>query len=230
MIYSISRSAKKSFATLFIALLMALPGCGGGGGGGATPTDPNQLFSLSTLNSTALGTIYSSQLTGVDSNGTNLTGSISLANRAQTMLGGVLVTPRDVIYTITGGGTTVTVTGTGFIDTSGNLVSLESQTTGVTCTPVSPDNLPVSVKIGDFGILSTLICDDNTTQERSWRVEDGSNGTIRIISNATSKDQFSNIIAIADVTYRIDINSNIVSVKLVTTDVAGSYTFTLNSV
>lgn len=34
MVYFNSRFAKKSFTTLFIALLMALPGCGGGGGGG----------------------------------------------------------------------------------------------------------------------------------------------------------------------------------------------------
>jgi hypothetical protein len=40
-----------------------------GGGSTATPTDPNQSFSLSKLQSTGLGTVYSTQLAGSDSDG-----------------------------------------------------------------------------------------------------------------------------------------------------------------
>jgi len=86
-------------------LVLVLSSCGGGGGGStpttpSTPTSPTQSFSLSKLQSTAVGTVYTSQLSGTDSNSVNYTGSISLANRTQVMLGGVLVTP---VGPITGG-------------------------------------------------------------------------------------------------------------------------------
>ncbi len=216
---------------LSIAIVTACGGGGGGGGGGTTtPTDPNQSFDLTKLQSTTAGTIYTSQLTGSDSNGVSYTGSVSAANRAQTMLGGVLVTPRDLLISLTGGGSSITVTGTSNIDTSGNLISVVIQTTGVTCTPVTPDKLPGSVKIGDFGILSTMNCSDNTTQERNWRVEDAGNGKIRVISNVTTKDQFNTIVSVTEVTYTIDNSGNIVSFKTVSTISASGFTLTYQSV
>ena len=71
--------------------------------------------------------------------------------------------------------------------------------------------------------------DDNTTQDRSWRVEDGGNGTIRITSNGTTKNQFNNIVSIGDVTYTIDGNGDILSIKIISTDVANNYTLTMQS-
>lgn len=208
-----------------------IQGCGGGGGGTtSTPTDPNQSFTLSRLQSTTPGTVYSSQLTGSDSNGVSYNGSVSMANRAQTMLNGVLVTPQDLIISLTGGGNSVTVTGTSYADSNGNLISLVIQTTGLTCTPVTPDVIPETVKIGDFGILSALTCSDNTTQERSWRVEDAGNGNIRVISNGTVKNQFGTIVSVTDVTFTIDANGNLVSFKTVSTQSASGFTLTYQSV
>ena len=209
--------------------------CGGGGGGGdpapaSTPTAQDQSFDLTKLQSTTLGTTYSTQLTGSDTNGINYSGSFSIANRAQTMLNGVLVTPQDLLISLTGGGSSITVTGTSNIDTNGNLISIVIQTTGLTCTPVSPDKMPASVKIGDFAILSTLTCSDNTTQERNWRVEDAGNGNINVISNGTIKDQFNTIVSITDVTITIDGNGNVIAFKTVSTQSASNYTLTYQSV
>ena len=221
---------KRLIIILSIAIVSACGGGGGGGGETTTPTDPNQSFDLTKLQSTIVGTIYTSQLTGSDSNGVSYSGSVSAANRAQTMLGGVLVTPRDLLISLTGGGSSFTVTGTSNIDANGNLISVVIQTTGLTCTPVTPDKLPNSVKIGDFGILSTMTCSDNTTQERNWRVEDAGNGKIRVISNGTIKDQFNTIVSVTDVTYTIDSSGNIVAFKTASTISASSYTLTYQSV
>ena len=219
---------KSIFIVTFVLLMSA---CGGGGSSPAsTPTDPNQIFSLAKLQSTTLGTVYSTQITGSDSNGTSYTGSISMANRTQEMLGGVLVTPRDLLISLSGGGTSTVVTGTSYVDTSNNLIAVIIQTTGLVCTPVSPDNIPTTVKIGDFGILSTMTCDDNTTQARNWRAEDAGNGNIKIISNATVKDQSNVVISIADVTFTLDSSGNIIAFKTVVTINASNFTLTYSSI
>jgi len=146
------------------------------------------------------------------------------------MLNGALVTPHDLIISLTGGGSSFTITGTSNVDTSGNLISIVIQTTGLTCTPVSPDSMPISVKIGDFGILSTLTCDDNTTQERNWRIEDAGNGNIRVVTNGTIKDQFTAIISVTDVTFTLDGNGNIIAFKTASTQSATNFTLTYESV
>jgi len=73
------------FKNIVVALsLLVITACGGGGGGGSTttPTDPNKSFSLSALQSTTLGTVYTTQLTGSDSDGITYSGTFSIANRA----------------------------------------------------------------------------------------------------------------------------------------------------
>lgn len=211
--------------------VLVLFSCGGGGSNDSatTPSDPNQTFSLSALQSTALGTVYTSRLAGSDSNGVSYTGSVSMANRPQTLLNGVLVTPQDSIINLTGGGTSITVTGTSNIDTNGNLIIVVIQTTGVVCTPVSPDSMPSSVKIGDFGILSSMTCSDNTVQERNWRIEDAGNGLIDVVTNGTIKNQFNSIVSTTDVTFTIDDSGNIVSFKTVTTQSVSNFTLTYQS-
>jgi len=221
----------KSIFIVTIVLLMSA--CGGGGGDSSpasTPTNTTQTFSLAKLQSTTLGAVYSTQLSGSDSDGTNYTGSISLANRAQEMLNGVLVTPRDLLLNLSGGGTSTVVTATSYVDTSNNIISLVIQTTGVVCTPASPNNIPSTVKIGDFGILSTLVCDDNTTQESNWRIEDAGNGNIFATTNATAKDQFNTITSVAEVSYTLDGNGNIIAFKTVVTINASNFTLTYSSI
>jgi len=211
---------------------MLLAACGGGGGGGGRPPpDPTNSFSLAEFNSTTVGTVYTTSLKGSDTNGVSYTGSISLANRAQIMLGGILVTPRDALLNITGGGLSITDTSTSYTDSSGLFVGLAVQTdTGLVCTPVSPDKLPSSVKIGDFGVRSTLICDDNTTWEGNWRVEDAGNGEVDFVTSTTIKDQFNTILRTVDLAYRLDGASQIAGFTYSSTILASGYGQSLESV
>lgn len=109
-------NVKSVFFPLIFTL--TLTACGGGGGGGSdsnstsTPTEgASQTFSLSKLLTTTEGSVYSAQLTGSDSDGANFTGSISMANGSQETLDGVLVTPRDLIISLTPStGSSITVT------------------------------------------------------------------------------------------------------------------------
>jgi len=227
--------------TLFVVFLLALYSCGGGGsngGGGvttpaSTPTDPNKLFSLSSSRQNiTLGTVYSTQLTGSDSNGLTYTGTLAIANRAEEMQNGILVTPSDLILAFTdSNGLTITTTGTSFKDSSSNLISFSLQPLNLTCTPVTPGKIPSPVKIGDFGILSTLNCSDNTTRDGSWRVEDASNGNIFLIVNQTVKDQNQPnvIVSIADVTLTLDGNGKYLAYKSVAQILANNFTLTLQS-
>ena len=204
-------------------VVFTLAACGGGGGGGdddgvdnSTPTDPNKIFSLEQMQSTTIGTIYSTSLAGSDSDGTSYTGSFSVANRAEEMYGGILARPSDVLISLKGGGSTITVTGTSYIDSSSsNLLAVIVQSIGLTCIPVSPDVIPTLVKIGDFGILSDLICDDNTIQSRNWRIEDGRNGNINAISAVSVRDNFNNHVSTTEVAYKINGNNVVVGFETV---------------
>ena len=221
--------------TLTLAAISLISiGCSNGGGDSTvvptTPTVPDTVFSLATLQSDAVGTVYNTQLTGSDTNGVTYTGSLSMANRVEIMLNGVLVTPHEAIISLTGGGNSMTVTATSYTDTNNFLISVVVQTTGLVCTPVSPDTIPSSVKIGDFGILSTMVCDDNTTQERSWRVEDGGNGTAKLVSSGVIKDQFNTITTAVDVTHTINVAGDILAFKTVSKLLASNFTLTYQSI
>lgn len=218
----------KMFKSIVIGFfVLALHSCSGTS---SNTTNQNQSFSLSKFKSTTIGSVYKSKLTGSDSNGVNYTGSIAIANRTQTLLNGILVTPQDSIISVTGGGKSLTVTGTSNIDINGNLISVVIQTTGLTCTPISPDMIPTSIKIGDFGILSTMVCNDNTTQERNWRVQDAGNSTINLISNETIKNQFNTIISVSEASYIIDGNGNMLSFKAFSTQSSNNFTITYQSI
>lgn len=213
-----------------ILLSSLLFSCGGGGGGNTAPTDPNQIFSLSKLQSAAVGIVYNTQLTGHDSYAINYSGYLLAQNRAQAMLNGVLVTPQDVQIYIQGGGQSITTNSTYYTDTSGNLISLTVQTTGVTCTPVTPDKIPTLVKIGDIGDLSTLVCTDNTTEQRSWRVQDAGNGRILLITTNITKTQANTLVTQGDETYTIDINGDIVAYKVGIINFGSGPSLWLNSI
>lgn len=194
----------------------------------STPTDPSKAFTLAKLESTKTGTIFSSKLSGNDSNGARFTGSFSLANREQTMLEGISVIPQEYIISISGGKTSMTFAGTRYIDINGNLISAVVQTTGQTCAPVSPYKMPETVKIGDFALLPAMTCSDNTTQERNWRIEDAKNGNINFITNLTVKNHLNTIVSTADVISTIDGDGNIVAFKIVASEPAKNYRITLN--
>lgn len=220
---------------IFIVIsLFTVTGCGGGSSDTAstikTPANSNQTFSLANLQSTVTGTIYTAQLTGSDTNGVNYSGFFSIVNQTQTMLNGILTTPHNLVISLRGGGTSINVTGLNSIDGSGYTLSKNIQSTGLMCTPVSPDSIPTLVKIGDSGMRSTLTCDDNTTSEGNWRIEDGGNGTIRYISNATIKDQFNSIISVTDVTFTLNSDGDILSFETVATINATNFSISYGTV
>ncbi len=212
-------------------------GCGGGGGGSSSggsaseiaPTDVNQDFSLAKYNSTEVGPVYSLNIEGIDSNSTTYSGSIRGANREQIMLDGLLVTPHESLLNLAGGGTSITSTATSYVDSSGLLVSMFVRLSGVTCTSVSPDRMPDSVKIGDFGTRSTLVCDDDTTIEANWRVEDGRNGTIELVTASVTKNIYSEIIFNSEVIYTIDSAGDLRKAVLSQEDFVSGYSMTLSS-
>ena len=96
----------RTFITLFFSILFVttLTHCGGGDGAPPLTIDPDPSFSLSKFKSSTVGTVYSTQLVGADSDDVMYGGPLSLANRAQIMLGSILVTPRDLILSISDGG------------------------------------------------------------------------------------------------------------------------------
>jgi len=141
----------------------------------------------------------------------------------------VLVTPRDTLTSVRGGNSSTTVTGTSYTDVGGNLISVVVQTTGLTCTPATPDRMPDSVKIGDFDSLSTLTCNDNTTMERNWRIDDAGSGNIVLVVNGTSKNYNGETKAISDVMYTIDENGDIIAFKTLSTLPSRGYTLSYES-
>jgi hypothetical protein len=219
----------RSLAGVLLVLLVSACGGGGGESFSSTPTDPDQSFSLSLFNSTKPGLVYATNLTGSDTNGNSFVGSFSVANRAQEMLGGSLVTPQDALLYLDSGTQSLTVTATNYTDDSGLFVFMEVQTTGLECTPVSPDSLPSSVKIGDSGVRSPQICNDNTTTEVNWRVEDAGNGNIDFIETDTDKDQSNTILQVTEVAYTLDGAGEIVRFTSSSRIVATGYTQSLES-
>ena len=143
---------KKIFSTVVILLISAC----------VDKNNNTNSVSLSKFQSTTEGSIYSTELTGSDSNGLSYTGTLSLTNDAQDMFYGVLFTSRHMSLDLSEVRENIGLFYTSYIDTNNNLVLYSEQEAGppfvgqalsLSCTPTSPDNLPSSVKAGDSGSL-----------------------------------------------------------------------------
>ena len=235
-------SAIQKAIVLYVCVLL-LAACSSGSGSGSgdddtdfVPTDPDQVFSLSKWLTTETGPVYSAQLTGIDSNGVTYSGSIAKLNRANEMYSGLDTTPSDLIITLTGGGSSTTVTGTSYVDEFGNTIAVFIQTTGVTgvtevtCTLVTPGSLPPSAKIGDSGILSALNCDDNTTESQIMEVEDADNGSINVVIISTNRDELDIPTQISDLSFTLNSSGDIVSFKTVSIILATNFTLSFQSI
>jgi hypothetical protein len=205
-----------------LALLLAifLNGCGGGSSGdvgedNSTTIDLSQTFSLAVFNPTASSTVFAANLTGEDVNGVKYSGRVSIANLAQTMLEGVLVTPREVYIELVGGGIRDSTTTLSYIDTAGLLIAFASpssspQPSGLICTPVSPDAFPEEVRVGDSGVLSTLTCNNNTTITREWSTGYRGPGRIHLQISSEAKSYLGETISSDDVVYMLDSSGTII--------------------
>ena len=187
--------------------------------------DSNTTYGLHELQTTKPGVIYSTALTGNDSDNIEYNGSITIENKDPIMRDGVLVTPRDIVIVLSAGGITVSLTGTSYIDENGNLTSIVVHNNGTICTPASPDKVPGNVEIGDSGVRSTLTCSNNTTNETNWNTKAGGNNEIRFISTSLIKDQLGEIVSANIVSFNLDSSGNIVSFNANSTHSASNYMF-----
>jgi len=208
----------KSLTLAFIALV--LTACGASGYEGKT----NPEYSLSPLQATKTGPVYTANLSGSDSNDKIYTGTITLTNNTQEMQNGVLVTPRLLTIMVSDGIVSSTETEINYIDSDGNLISIRNQTTNVSCTATTPDRLPALVKAGDSGVLSTLNCENSTTTERRWRAEEATNGNVNIVTTFTYKSDANVTVADTDITYTLNDQGVIIAYEKATTQTDTNYT------
>jgi len=220
---------RKDIKHAFIVLSLLLMGCGAGD---ETPisADTQKSFSLENLQSTQEGEVYATELTGRDSNGATYNGSLSIDNQVPTTLNGILIIPRNFVVSLSNSDVSIETTGSNSIDSNGNVVSKRYQPSGLTCTAVSPDNVPLFVKIGDTGTRSILACDDATTSEGRWEIEDAGNGAIRYISSATVKDKSGIVLSVTDATFTLDSDGVITAFETTATITATNYTITYTSI
>jgi len=201
----------KSLTLAFIALV--LTACGASGYEGKI----NPEYSLSPLQATKTGPVYTANLSGSDSNDKIYTGTITLTNNTQEMRNGVLVTPRVSTIMVSDGTVSSTEVNINYIDTNGNLISTQNQTTGEWCTAITPDRLPTSVKFGDYGALSTLNCDNGTTIDRRWRAEEAGNANVSIVTTFIHKSDANTITADTDITHTLNDQGTIIAYEKATT-------------
>jgi len=217
-----------------VATAMTMTACGGGGGGGGTDTTdipdplPPASFSLAKIYSAKpSGLVYETQLKGSSTDGATYTGSLSRTNQPKEMLSGVLVTPSEVIVTLTTSGITQTFATTTFIDSDDIHIS-SRDSDGVTCTPASPEKPPILVNIGDTGVFPITTCSDGTSNESSWEVTDAGDGTIYHIVTGVQKG--GGAIKTKSVqTVNVDAGGSIVSYKTVTESLSSGNILTIES-
>ena len=190
--------------------------------------------SLSKFKSTKTGPVYSTQLAGIDSNGVSYEGSLSSINQTQGMFNGILFTARDFAVELNDGNNFVIFSSTSYIGSNNNLLSFIFQGNTIpvqlSCTPVTPDNLPSSVNVGDFGDLSILVCSDRFILERNWKVEDANDGNILLIFNKTLKDTFNETILVKKIVYTLSSDGYIIAFKSQEKIISSDYTLTYSSI
>jgi len=215
--------------TVSCSLLLVAWG-GGGGESSSTPTNPNQVFNLSKLEGRVQGTVYTANVTGNDSNGNSITGTVSLKVAAARLQGRVMVVPQETVLNLTVGSTSpMSSTTTSYLDaTTYDLNSIFTQQSRVTCTSTSPDKLPTTVKVGDSGIRSPLTCDSGTTVASSYKVTSAGNDRINVITS-TSINQARNPQTTSNTTLTVDANGNIVGFSAKTVELSAGYTQSYHS-
>ena len=216
---------------LTVPLILSLIACGGGGGGGEPAVggggNTPRIFSLAKYNSVEYGNVLYFEFTGYDTDDIDYTGTYATANENQIVRDGVLVTPRTRLITLAAGGASISLSSISLLNDDGGFVD-GYMTDETYCYSQSPDSVPNQVIIGDFGTLSTLVCDNGTTQERDWQVVDAGNGNASFIAYFTVKDEFGSIIFVGDQTLTIAENGDFIAGEIVET-LSNGYTLTLIS-
>lgn len=218
-------------------IFLILSGCGGGGSSSTPPPPvtipPDKTFSLKKVYGRSLLDIYSYTVTGSSTDGATYTGSIDRAVLGERPEKGVLVVPVKYTFTLVSSGSAAQIfTSETLIDSAnGYYISTKNSdgTNTVICTPATLEVLPLSVKVGDTGVFPIDSCDDGSTNEGTWKVEDAGDGTILYIVTGVSKDagapntEYEN-------TYNIDDTGIIISFKQVTKTLSSNNMLTIETV
>ena len=198
--------------------ILTLSACGGGssGGGDSTfePTDPNTEFRLFPVGYFTPGGSSTQNCTGKDSDVDKYTAVFSAQTQAETIFLGVPAIPIivQVQLTNTSTGAFVSNIGTSYASSSEldrhYLGYSDASTTTVSATTSS---LPLTVKIGDFGITGTYTDNAGNVEVISWRIDDGGGGRAEIVSLSTDTDQFGYLVTSSITTGTIDTGGNVIS-------------------
>ncbi len=190
---------------------------------------PNKSFSLKKLQSTDIGSNLYFELTGSDSIGNSYTGSIRGVNREKIEKYGMEVTPFETMLSLNNGELALSVNSITYTDENGYLISSVVPNDNLICIPSTPDKLPDFVKSRDFGMQSTLICNNETIVDRNWEADLVFGDSIDITLYETTKNSNNSIITTVYIEYTIDITGEITSIRTQTTDVYNHFTLSLSS-
>lgn len=228
---------KNLYLLIGIIAIIFVSGCGSSSN--STPTDPNQLFSTEKFETTSPGIIFTFSLAGSDSDSRKFTGWLSVSNQAEKIIDEERVTPQRSILSLTAenGRTKLHFVFSGsvirYIKADKSLLILRrDRDTGVTVTCTGTTNviMPITVKIGDSGSNSTLVCSNNETITSVWIVEDAFDGKVRIaVTSMTRNSSTSKVISTGIEKYTLNSNGDIVALSFSLTILEFGYMLSMHS-
>lgn len=211
---------KKS--VLIVPLLLL--GCGSDNKSDEANNTQKTTYSLEKLTNLTKGSLYSSELLDKD---TFQYGFVSIENKAETVLNGVLVTPQYRYFTVKNsrfGSSNMSAPvweTTSYIDTSTkNLISFTTFAsrsgigTKISCTSSSPYHFPAQVKVGDSGSTPGFTCDNNINiAPGSWRAESTTDANLNFIVQTQTIDTSGKAIN-ETIIYTLDTQGKLVSMQI----------------
>lgn len=179
---------------IIVLLSITLVACDKGDNGSSSqaniPTDRTLEFSL--FPATYFGGSYSAyySLVGAMSNGDGVRATFSTQSGSTATFNTQSVTTIEELTAITNattGAVTTSLREIYYSTDMNNLTILGEYRTidGVTIIATSPSVLPVTAKIGDFGMVGTYTLSDGTSSSVTWSLEDGYNGKAKLIITTT---------------------------------------------
>jgi len=201
-----------------------LLGCGGGGGGGGDQsTSPTLTFQVFSSSYFSPGRSDSYSLNGSDSEGIEYSATISAQTKDETVFEGFDSVPIEdlLVFTENSTGATFTENSTTYYSTTSprELLGVVSNVASTTFVPVSTAVFPTSAKVGDFGVIGTLIDNDGNTSVESWRLKStSSTDRAEFVLTTVQKDFLGNVISTGDTTFEIDENGERYRVTIKLTD------------
>jgi hypothetical protein len=184
------------------------------------------------LSSTDAGIIYSTKLTGADSNGTAMIGSLAMGNGEARVYQGILITTQELVL-IVGPADKSVAASTSISQTYKELFTGYSRqtyslTSNVTCVLASPSRLPDTMTPGDVYVNPSIACDDGTTQITIASLVDAGNGNARLVGNSTMKKN-GVITSTVEQSFTITKDGTILAFNSIVTIPNTGYTMILNS-